>query len=277
MDDADRVLEGVGAAVLLARRQMADLVAEDGPVGVGQGQVFDHRYGRVALQARHDAAAGAVQARPPGEVVVAQVEDVGGSRLDGHGLGGGDVVHLGQRDLQIERRLGIGIVDDMGLGPVDVLGEARPLGGGAGEPYAGGVDQPHHIRRRASEPAPGQARHLGEQSGEHLMRSSRIGVGQGRARHFPRPQVIEPGRMARHRRLDLPQRDCAGQLGVEQSHQLALGAQPTNPSISAVLIHKIFERRPRDMLQKPVQHAIVVAHGVGPFSCPNHRQVFENE
>src|SRR5512132_2485004 len=44
----------------------------------------------------NDAASGGVHLRPPAVIVIAEVEDVGGARLDGHGLGGSDVVDLGR-------------------------------------------------------------------------------------------------------------------------------------------------------------------------------------
>ena len=66
-------------------------------------------------------------------------------------------------------------------------------------------------------------------------------------------------------------------LGVQRRHQLGLGGGPAHTRVRRVFIHKRVELMPRDVLQKPVQDAIVVTHGVGPFSCPNHRQVFEFE
>ena len=89
--------------------------------------------------------------------------------------------------------------------------------------------------------------------------------------------MVELSRVALHRRLDLAKRRRPGKLGVKQRHELAFGAQLTNPSIGPVFFHQIIEGGPRDMLQNAVEDAIVVTHGPGPFSCPNHRQVFENE
>ena len=51
---------------------------------------------RVLLEAGDDAAAGLVELRPPAIIVVAEVEDIGGARLDRHRLGGGDVVDAGR-------------------------------------------------------------------------------------------------------------------------------------------------------------------------------------
>jgi hypothetical protein len=56
---------------------------------------------------------------------------------------------------------------------------------------------------------------------------------------------------------------------------LPLGAERPDPGVGPVLVHKTIELRPRYLLQKSMQNAIVVAHGVDPSSCPNHRQVFE--
>ena len=165
----------------------------------------------------------------------------------------------------------------MGLGAADAFGEARPLGGDPGQAHAGGVDQPHGVFGGAPEAAARQRDHVAEQAAEDLVRPQRIGVGQGRAGNLVRTQMVEPARVTLHRRLDLTQRRRPGELGVEQRHQLALGGKLAHPRISAVLIHKIVERRPGYVLQKPVQDAIVMAHGVASFSCPNHRQVFESE
>jgi hypothetical protein len=39
--------------------------------------------------------------------------------------------------------------------------------------------------------------------------------------------------------------------------------------IATVLLHKPFEARPRNMLQKIVKNAILMLHGFDPLSCPD--------
>jgi hypothetical protein len=38
-----------------------------------------------------------------------------------------------------------------------------------------------------------------------------------------------------------------------------------------VLRHEPIKRRPRNVLQETVQNAILMPHGVDPFSCPEYR------
>ena len=59
---------------------------------VATGSSLDQVERRVGLEAGDDPAAGGVELGPPGVIVVAEVEDVGGAGLDRHLLGGGDVV-----------------------------------------------------------------------------------------------------------------------------------------------------------------------------------------
>ncbi len=135
-------------------RQVSDAVVEEGRA-LGRRPLLDHGQLGVGFQAGDDAAAGPVQLGPPAEVVIAHVEDVGGSRLDRHGLGGGDVIDLGGGHFEIDRRIGVGVVDDVGLGPVNAVGEAGPVAGRARQPDAGGVDQTNRVGRMAGEPPAG--------------------------------------------------------------------------------------------------------------------------
>jgi hypothetical protein len=43
-----------------------------------------------------------------------------------------------------------------------------------------------------------------------------------------------------------------------------------------MFIHKTIEDRPRNVLRQRVENAIVVSHGVDPFSCPERRQIALN-
>ena len=89
--------------------------------------------------------------------------------------------------------------------------------------------------------------------------------------------MVKAAGVAVHRHLDLAQRGRARKLGEQQRHQMRLGGQLAHPSIRLVLFHKFLELPPGQMLQKLVQDAIVMTHGIVSFSCPNHRQVFESE
>ena len=82
---------------------------------------------RVGLEAGDDAAAFGVKLGPPAIIVIAQVEDIGGAGLDGHGLGGGDVVDVRRADRGIDRPIGVRIIDDMHLRTAHAGGEARPI------------------------------------------------------------------------------------------------------------------------------------------------------
>ena len=86
-----------------------------------------HLERRVGLEAGDDATAGCVEFGPPAVIVVAEVEHVGRARLDRHLLGGGDVVDVGRRHYQVERLIGIGIVDDVRLGAANSGREPRPI------------------------------------------------------------------------------------------------------------------------------------------------------
>jgi hypothetical protein len=153
----------------------------------------------------------------------------------------------------------------MDLGAADACGEGRPLRATPGQPQAGRIDQPHRLADPAPQAAPRLAHHLGEQAGEHRRRSARVGIGQRRARHLAGAEVIESRLVTRQRRLDLAQRHGPGELAVEQRHQLASRGQSPYPPVGLVLSHQPIEFRPRNMLQKPLQDAMVMPHGVEPL------------
>jgi hypothetical protein len=145
------------------------------------------------------------------------------------------------------------------------LAPQTPAENTPGQAQAGRIDQPHRLTDPAPQATLRLAHHLGKQAGEHRRRPVRVGIGQGRARHLADPEVIEPRLVARQRRLDLAQRHGTGQLTVEQSDQLASRGQSPDPPVGLVLGHQPIERRPRNMLQKPVQDAMVMPHGVEPL------------
>ena len=125
---AHRVRHRVAAAATLPRPKKTDAVGEDVAVGRAR-QLFDQVQRRVGFEAGDDAASGGIERGPPGIIVIAQIEDVGGARFDRHRLRHRDVVDGGGADRGIDRAIGGGV------DPVH-LGAAHP-GRKAGQPALG--------------------------------------------------------------------------------------------------------------------------------------------
>ena len=104
-----------------------------------------------------------------------------------------------------------------------------------------------------------------------------VGVGKAGALRRTDAQMIEPVGVALQTADDLPQARGARQLGVQHRHKLALGRQPTDMLVRPVLVDQLVEAMPWNTLQKIMQNAIVMRHGVGPFSCPKRRQTIGDE
>jgi hypothetical protein len=164
-------------------------------VGLARRQLslLDQPQRRVRLQPRDDPAAGFIQPRPPGIVVVAKVKDVGGAWLDRHRLGGGDVVGPAWCDGEIDRAEGLRIVDDVRLDAADAGGELRPVAAQAAEAHGRGIDQPDAVADLLAQLALEAADQAAQQPGEHLDRAVGGGIGQGRAVHRAQSGVIAPG------------------------------------------------------------------------------------
>ena len=77
--------------------------------------------------------------------------------------------------------------------------------------------------------------------------------------------MIEPRLLARKPRLDLAQADRTRKLAKQERQELALGGQPAHPAIGLVLIHKLLEHAPRNMLLNLVKDAIVMPHDIDPL------------
>jgi hypothetical protein len=58
----------------------------------------------------------------------------------------------------------------------------------------------------------------------------------------------------------------AGAGGTRNISELAFRGQLTNPRIGAVRCHQLVKFSPRQMLQKPMKNAILMAHGIAPPS-----------
>src|ERR1700722_483189 len=80
-DFAHRLPDRIFALVALTGGQEPDVIAQN-VRSLGQGHGFGLAQRRVGLEAGHQTAARAVELRPPGEVVVTEVEDIGGARVD---------------------------------------------------------------------------------------------------------------------------------------------------------------------------------------------------
>ena len=70
-------------------------------------------------------------------------------------------------------------------------------------------------------------------------------------------------------RFNLAQAPRAAKLRIQHRDQMSLGLYDTAIPVGIVPIHKPIEDRPRNMLQKPMKNAILMPHGVDPFSCPD--------
>ena len=202
------------------------------------GQFFHHVERRVGLEAGDDPAADGVELGPPGVVVIAEIEDIGGARLDRHLLGHGDVVDVGRGDCGIDRAIGIGIVNHVHFGTADPGREPRPAGAALVQPHARGIDQIGCLGELAPQAAMGLLHHHRQQVGEHCGRSLCVRIREGRSPNRVRAHMVEPRRMARKSRHDLAQARRTRKLAIEQRHELALGRQSAHPRIGPMVFHK---------------------------------------
>ena len=217
-----------------------------------------------------------VHLRPPAVIVVTEVEDVGGPGLDRHGLGGGDVIDLGGADRRIDRPVSVRVVDHVQLGAAGLGGEASP-GAGGRQPHSGSIDQVGGLAQRAAQATMRLPRHSREQIGKHRGRSQCVGIGQCRTPRRCRAKVIEPRRVAAQSRLDLAKARGTRKLCIQQRQQLAFRRQPPHPRVGPVDLDKSIERGPRNMLLQIMKDAILMPHGVVPFSCPITSPTLEHE
>jgi hypothetical protein len=258
------------------RRQMADAIADDRR-SRRHRPFFDDAEARIGLQARDDATSGIVELRPPAIVVIAEIKCVTRSGLDRHRLGSCDVVDVARGDHQIERLIGIRIVDDMRFGAANARRERRPIRTQAAQPHAGRVDQTDTIVDFAPISAL-QLRHQGRQHGGKDLgpRRRRVRIRQRRARDRLAAKVIELAGVATQVRLDLAQAAQAKQLSQQQRNQMRLGRKRPRVAIGFVLRLTPLHRRPSNRLQNIMKDDIVVTHGLGPFSIQLIRNLLES-
>ena len=247
---------------------MADLVGED-HAARGYNQFFDHRQRGIGFEASDDPALCRVELGPPGIVIIAQIENVGGAGLDRHRLGGGDVVDPRRGDRGIDRPVGIGIVNDVQLGAAHALGKPCPIAAARVEPQTRRIDQIGGLGQATAQSTMGAADHQTQQRGEEFGRPVVVGVRQGRTPRQFGAQMVEPRPMALNPADNLTQARRASKLPVQHGQKLTFRRQPANPSIGPVLDHQCVELLPRDVLQQLMKNAIVMAHGTDPRSCPD--------
>jgi hypothetical protein len=95
---ANRVAEGIFSALSLALWQQPNAVGED--VGsFRQVEFSGYSQGRIGLEAGDDAAAGGMQAGPPGVVVVSEIKDIGRPCLYPPASGRSDYVEFAEDSL----------------------------------------------------------------------------------------------------------------------------------------------------------------------------------
>ena len=129
-DFSDRALERIFAAHGLAGGQESDPVGED--IGVcirGQLARLGLNQGRAGAESGDDAASGGIELGPPSVVIIAKIKDIAGTGLDGHILGGGDVVDVGRCDRRVDRPVGAGVIDYVDLGAAGIGGAGAHCSG----------------------------------------------------------------------------------------------------------------------------------------------------
>lgn len=152
---------------------------------------------------------------------------------------------------------------------------AQPLAAVSRSPVA--FDQVGGLAQRPAQATMRLPRHPREQLGKHRGRAQRVGIGQRRTPSRRRAKVIEPRRVAPQPRLDLAQARGTRKLCIQHRHQLALRRQSPHPRIGAIGLDKAIERGPRNMLLQIMKDAILMPHGVVPFSCPITSPTLEHE
>ena len=201
----------------------------------GHGAGLENARARMRLEARDETAAGVVQLRPPGKVIISKVEDVGGAGLDRHRLGHAHVVDARRRDRDIGRDGAVGIEVDVQLHERAVRLVVGPGARHVGQADAGRIDEVDGLARARRRPRLALRGEHGEQIGKQLRGPLGIGVGERRAGRRRGTEMIETLLVARHGLLDLAQALGARELRIDQRDELALGRQPTHARVGAML------------------------------------------
>ena len=231
----------------------------------------------VGLEARHNAAAGVMEPRPPAIIVIAEIENVGRPRLDRHLLGGRNVIDVGCSHRKIEWLIGIGVVDDVRFGAANPRRKGRPTAAQTAQLHAGRIDQADTITDFTPISAVQLSHQSRKQPSKYFNRTRRIGRRQRRPRNGAASEMIELADMASQARFDVPQASRAAKLCIQHRDQMSLGLQAARITIGTVFLHKPIDERPRNRLQYPMKNDILVLHGVDPFSCPDDSQPTGNQ
>ncbi len=229
----------------------------------------------VGLKARDNAAIRLIEPCPPAIIVIAEVENVGRSRLDWHLLGGSDVVHVGRRHHEIKGLVGIGIVDDVRFGAADPRRKCRPIPAQIAQLYAGRIDQADTIADFTTVSALQLSHQRRKQASKYFHRTRSIGRRQRRLRHGAAPEMIKLAGVASQIRFDFAQTARAAKLRVQHRDQMSLSRQTARIAVGAKLLHKPVDDRPRNMLQNPMKNDILVLHGLDPFRVQMIRNQLE--
>ncbi len=180
--------------------------------------------------------------------------------------GGRDVVDVGRRHHEVERLVGVGIVDDVGLGAANAGRKRRPLAAQAAQSHAGRIDQADAIADLPAIAVLQLSDQRREQPGKHFHGARRIRSRQGRLRDRAAAKVIKLAGVALQGGFDLPKAARPAKLRVQHRDQVWTALRHPIVPIGAVAVHKTVERRPRNLLQKAMKNDILVRHGVNPLA-----------
>src|SRR6267378_3824649 len=104
-----------------------------------------------------------------------------------------------------------------------------------------------------------------KQRSKYFSGTLTIGRRQRRLRHRAAPEVIELAGVALQVGFDLTQASQTAKLRVQHRDQMRLGL-PAAPiaAVGTVLLHKLIDHAPRNLLQKFMKDDILMPHGFDP-------------
>ena len=169
------------------------------------------------------------------------------------------VVDVGVGDVEDLRQIAAGIVDDMGLHAADAA-----VGLGPFEQFSQWdgrrVDQAQHFLGLGPGRAIGQTGDHRQDLGEGFDRPARVGVGKRRARDRLAAQMIVGVGVGVPARFERAQRRRAGDLGVDQHHQVLPAAERLVVSVGAPAFDDRFEPPPIEGLDELAENGRSKAH-----------------
>ncbi len=132
----------------------------------------------------------------------------------------------------------------MSLGAANIRREPRPLRAHAGKMQARRIDKPHGVADPAFKSSRRHAQHMREEAGEDFVAAIVVGVGQGGAARDLAADMIKPRPMALKRGADVAQRNCSGELTVEQRDELLARGQFAHQAVAPMPLHEPLEDGP---------------------------------